>query len=168
MPVVPTPTPTPTPTPEAVGSIEILKIDNKGTATFNDDEFLDGASFAIYLDDGDATFDDTLDTLAGGPEAAVAGILTFDNLAGGSYWIVETVVPDGFVGSDPILIDLNLDASVVCLWDSTGFLGCEDAAGEGASDVVFVDNTPEGAPTPTGSELPVESGRPTPSAGSKA
>ncbi len=149
--------------PTPVGAIEIFKIDNKGTATFEDDEFLGGASFEIYLDDGDSVFEPAQDTLAGGPAEAIDGLLTFDNLAGGSYWIVETVVPTGFVGSDPILIDLNLDASLVCLWDSTGSLGCD--AGEGPSDVVFVDNTPEGAPTPTGSELPAESERPTPTGG---
>ncbi len=157
----PTPTPVVTPTPAPVGAIEIFKVDNKGTAPFEDDEFLDGATFAIYLDDGDSTFEPAEDTLAGGPAKAVDGILTIADLAGGSYWIVETVVPTGFVGSDPILIDLNLDASLICFWDSTGSLGCED--GEGPSDTVFVDNTPEGAPTPTGSELPVESDRPTPS-----
>ncbi len=162
-PVVPTPTPVVTPTPTPVGAIEILKIDNKGTATFDDDELLAGATFEIYLDDGDSVFEPAEDTLAGGPTEAVEGVLSFDNLAGGSYWIVETVVPTGFVGSDPILIDLNLDASLLCSWDSTGFLGCE--AGEGPLDTVFVDNTPEGAPTPTGSDLPAESERPTPTGG---
>jgi hypothetical protein len=166
--VTPTPTPEVTPTPSPEGAISIWKIDNKGTLTdFEDDEFLDGASFAVYRDNGDETFSAADDTLVAGPEAAVGGILDVDHLSAGSYWIVETVVPAGFVGSDPILIDLNTNPDAVCLWDSTGLLVCEDAQGEGGFDVVFVDNTPTGNPTPspTGSDLPVESGRPTPSGG---
>ncbi len=171
--VAPTPPPTPTATPTStpsepgVGSIEIFKIDNKGTPPFEDDEFLDGASFALYLDNGDGLFSEVTDTLAGGPAEAVDGILTFEDLAAGSYWIVETIVPAGFTGSDPMLIELNVDPALVCIWDRTGLLSCEAAKDGGPLDIVFVDNTPDDdpEPNPTGSDLPVSSDRPTPSSG---
>ncbi len=81
-------------------------------------------------------------------------MLDTDQLDAGWYWIVEAVVPAGFVGSDPILVELNTDASVTCVWDAEGLIGCEDNTGnvEDLSwTIVLVDNSPvEETPTPTG------------------
>jgi hypothetical protein len=156
----PTPTATPTETPSdppsqapAEGAIEIQKIDNKGTQSFEDDVLLNGASFALYRDNGDSAYSAVTDTLVSGPSAAVDGTLTIEHLTAGSYWVVETVVPAGFTGTDPILVALNLDPSLVCLWDRDGLHGCEEADGDGPLDVVFVDNTPK----PNGSTQPASS-----------
>jgi hypothetical protein len=153
----PTPTPTATPLPsEAVqASILIAKYDNKGTESVDDDVALDGATFEVYLDDGDGSFDATSDTLAFGPATTVGGLLDTDPLDEGSYWIVETVVPAGFTGSDPILVDLNIDSAVTCVWDALGLVECIDNDGDvdGLSwTIVEVENTPVGAtgtPAPT-------------------
>ncbi len=155
--VAPTPTPTATPLPsEAVqASILIAKYDNKGTASVDDDVALDGASFEVYLDDGDGSFDATSDTLAFGPATTVGGLLDTDPLDEGSYWIVETVVPAGYTGSDPILVDLNIDSAVTCVWDAQGLVECIDNDGDvdGLSwTIVEVENTPAqatGTPAPT-------------------
>ena len=159
-PVDPTPTPvdpTPTPSEETEGSILIAKVDNKGTADPSDDELLDGATFEVRLDDGDKVFEPAQDTLVFGPEDADGGMLDTDDLLAGWYWIVETSVPDGFVGSDPILVELNLDPSVTCFWDASGLLDCSPNEGDVEDlswTIVIVDNTPDGSPTsdptPTG------------------
>ena len=87
------------------------------------------------------------------PAAAPGGLLDTDLLDDGEYWIVETTVPDGYVGSDPILVELNLDPSVTCIWDFGGLIECEPNEGENSElslTIVIVDNTPESQPTPTG------------------
>jgi hypothetical protein len=154
-------TPTPTETPddeEDQASILIAKVDNRGTEDPDDDVLLDGASFEVYADDGDETFD-AGDELVFGPAAASGGMLDTDLLDEGDYWIVESTVPDGFEGSDPILVELNVDPSKTCIWDSAGLIECE--ANQGDEDlsltIVIVDNTPEGdsvqpteKPKPTG------------------
>lgn len=144
-----TPTPTPAPTEEPnEASILIAKMDNNGTATQDDDVLLDGAKFEIWLDDGDNAFETGEDTLVFGPADAADGLLDTDVLPGGKYWIVETVVPAGFVGSDPILVELNVDPSKVCIWDASGLLECVANDQESLSlTIVIVDNTPEAAPT---------------------
>ncbi len=145
----PTPTPvvpTPTPTPADEASILIAKLDNNGTADGSDDVLLDGASFEVWSDDGDGSFDVDQDTLVFDEAAAIGGQLDTTDLSGGSYWIVETVVPDGFDGSNPILVELNLDSSVTCVWDAAGLVECTPNEGnvEDLSwTVVLVDNTPE-------------------------
>jgi hypothetical protein len=162
-PVTPTPEPTPAPTPEptpastpdltpqptpeppTVASILIAKIDNNGTADPSDDVFLDGARFAVYLDDGDGTYEVSEDDLVFGPAPTVDSLLDTDLLDPGEYWIVESVVPAGFVGTDPILVQLNIDPSITCIWDSTGLVEC--VPNEGAVEnlswtIVIVDNTP--------------------------
>ena len=147
-----TPTPTPAPTEQPrEASILIAKLDNNGTATQDDDVLLDGAKFEVWLDDGDGIFDGGADTLVFGPADAADGLLDTDVLPGGMYWIVETVVPAGFTGSDPILVELNVDPSKVCIWDATGLLECVPNDQESLSlTIVIVDNTPEATPAPTG------------------
>ncbi len=155
----PTPTPevTPTPTPNVTASILIAKFDTRGTADFNDDVMLDGASFAVYLDNGDETFGSG-DELVFEATPTVEGLLDTSQLEAGWYWIVEAVVPAGFTGSDPILVQLNTDSSVTCAWDAIGLIDCIDnpADVEGLSwTIVFVDNTPIVAtPTPTPTPAP--------------
>ena len=51
----------------------------------------------------------TTTTLVFGPETAAGGLLDTDLLDEGMYWIVESTVPAGFEGSDPILVELNTD-----------------------------------------------------------
>jgi hypothetical protein len=148
----------------AEGAIEIQKIDNKGTQDFEDDVLLNGASFALYRDNGDSAYSAVTDTLVSGPSAATDGTLMIEHLTSGSYWVVETVVPAGFTGSDPILIVLNLDPTKVCLWDRDGLHGCEDADGDGPLDVVFVDNTPTGSDQPAAPSGEVQGVRGTPNA----
>jgi hypothetical protein len=148
-----TPTPTPQPSEGVTASILIAKFDTRGTADTDDDVLLDGASFEVYLDDGDEAFDDQ-DELVLGAEAAVEGLLDTDQLEPGWYWIVETVVPEGFVGSDPILVELNTDASITCIWDAAGLIECEENVGDVDNlswTIVLVDNAPiEETATPTG------------------
>jgi Prealbumin-like fold domain len=151
----PTPDPTPDPTPEPTGepnqaSILIAKVDNNGTADPSDDEALDGATFEVWADDGDEAFETDQDELVFGPAAAPGGMVDTDLLDGGMYWIVETIVPDGFVGSDPILVELNIDPSVTCIWDFGGLIECEPNQGDVSElswTIVIVDNTPESQPT---------------------
>jgi len=147
------PTPVPTPQPPDTASILIAKVDSGGTEDTNDDVLLDGASFKVYLDDGDETFDDG-DELVFGPTPTVEGLLDTDQLEAGSYWIVESVVPEGFIGSDPILVELNTDPSITCAWDAGGLIECEENVVDvdGLSwTIVIVDNTSiEETPTPTG------------------
>jgi hypothetical protein len=149
----PAPTPEPTPQPADTASILIAKFDTRGTPDTDDDVMLDGASFEVYLDDGDQVFDDG-DELVFGAETTVDGLLDTDQLEAGWYWIVEAVVPDGFIGSDPILVELNIDPSVTCIWDAVGLIECEDNVGnvdDLSWTIVLVDNSPvEKAPTPTG------------------
>lgn len=126
-----------------------------GTPELEDDLPLDGATFEVYADDGDEAFDDTLDTLVFGPAAATNGRVETGLLDPGWYWIVETIVPDGFTGSDPILVELNLDSEVTCIWDAAGLVDCVGNDGENEESSwtwVEVENTPED-PSPTGSQL---------------
>jgi hypothetical protein len=158
-----TPEPTPQPTEEPNGaSILIAKVDNNGTADPDDDLLLDGASFALYLDDGDALFESDEDDLVFGPAPTVDAMIDTDILQPGEYWIVEAVVPTGFVGSDPILVELNTDPTFTCFWDATGSQGCDENEGdvEGLSwTIVIVDNTPiEATPAPTAEATPAPTG----------
>lgn len=126
-----------------------------GTPELEDDLPLDGATFEVYADDGDEAFDDTLDTLVFGPAAATNGRVETGLLDPGWYWIIETIVPDGFTGSDPILVELNLDSEVTCIWDAAGLVDCVGNDGENEESSwtwVEVENTPED-PSPTGSTL---------------
>jgi hypothetical protein len=146
-------TPTPTETPDDEGdqaSILIAKVDNRGTEDPDDDVLLDGASFEVYADDGDETFDAD-DELVFGPAVATGGMLDTDLLDEGDYWIVESTVPDGFEGSDPILVELNVDPSKTCIWDSAGLIECEVNQDEEdlSLTIVIVDNTPEESVQPT-------------------
>jgi hypothetical protein len=162
----PTPTPvvTPTPTPEALGSIVIFKVDNKGTDDdFSDDVPLDGASFSLYLDDGDEVFEEDQDELISGPDEATGGVLEYHDLVDGNYWVVEVVTPEGFTGTEPLLIPVDGDGPG-CFFDRSGELGCSDDPEDEGISFVFVDNTPEGQPTatpaPTGSVGPGVSATP--------
>ena len=140
-----TPDPTPAPTDQQrEASILIAKIDDNGTADPNDDVLLDGATFDVWADDGDGIFETGEDTHVFGPVQASGGLLDTDVLPGGMYWIVESVVPSGFTGSDPILVELNLDPSQTCIWDASGLVDCTpNEGGEGLSlTVVIVNNSP--------------------------
>jgi hypothetical protein len=143
-------------------SILIAKYDDMGTDTVDDDVALDGASFEVWLDDGDEVFDTGSDTLAYGPATTKDGLLDTDPLPAGWYWIVESVVPDGYVGSAPILVELNLDAEVTCVWDASGLVGCfeneVDVVGLSWT-IVEVENSPvESTPAPTSTPTPTPSG----------
>jgi hypothetical protein len=112
---------------------------------------LDGASFSVYSDNGNQVFDNG-DELAFGPATTDQGLLDTPQIRPGWYWIVETVVPEGYVGSDPILVELNTDASITCIWDAAGLIECDDNVGnvkELSWTIVLVDNAPIG-PAPTG------------------
>ncbi|MFL5679553.1 MAG: prealbumin-like fold domain-containing protein, partial [Chloroflexota bacterium] len=127
------------------GNLVILKVDNKGTADQSDDTLLDGATFSVYLDDGDKEFSASSDELVRGPDTATGGELDYTGLAEGDYWVVEVVVPDGFTGSDPILVTIEFDSGL-CAYDSTGFLGCFEGDQEFPTNatLAIVDNTPGG------------------------
>jgi hypothetical protein len=134
-------------------SLLIAKVDGRGTVDPNDDLMVDGASFEVYLDDGDGTFDSG-DGLVFGPAEADEGLLDTDQLVAGRYWIVEAVVPDGYIGSDPILVELNTDPSITCAWDAGGLIECEENTVDvdGLSwTIVIVDNAAiDDSPAPTG------------------
>jgi Prealbumin-like fold domain len=150
--VTPTPTPVPTATPTPApgsGTLVIFKFDTKGTATGSDDVLLDGASFDVYRDDGDSVFEAGQDTHVAGPVAASGGTVDVNSLSAGSYWVVESVVPTGFDGSDPILVELNLASGTTCLWDSTGLLDCGPSDTQNPETWVAVDNAPQSQPTAT-------------------
>jgi hypothetical protein len=117
-----------------------------------DDTLLDGASFEIWSDDGDSSFDPTKDTKVFGPAPATGGMIDSTLLDAGNYWIVESTVPDGYVGSDPILVELNLDKSVSCVWAAAGLVECTPNQGNVdhlSWTIVLVDNSPEPKATPT-------------------
>jgi hypothetical protein len=144
-------------------SILIAKFDNKGTPGLDDDEALDGATFAVYKDDGDDAFDATLDALVFGPAATVGGTLDTTPLDAGWYWIVEAIVPDGFTGSDPILVELNIDSAVTCVWDALGLVECVQNDGdveELSWTIVEVENTPVDPSSSPGGSVLGETGTP--------
>jgi hypothetical protein len=89
-----------------------------------------------------------------GPAEADGGLLDTDTFEEGQYWIVEATVPAGFEGSDPILIELNVDPSVTCIWDADGLDEClpnGEEQSELAFTIVIVSNSPtDPEPTPTG------------------
>ena len=62
-------------------------------------------------------------------------------------------MPAGFTGSDPILVELNVDSAVTCVWDALGLVECVENDGDvdGLSwTIVEVENTPvQATPTPT-------------------
>ncbi len=135
-----------------------MKFDTKGTPNdLLDDELLDGATFEVYKDDGDVAFEDSVDELVFGPAVASNGRLETGPLDAGWYWIVETIVPDGFTGSDPILVELNLDSEVTCIWGAGGLVDCVGNDGENEESswtIVEVENTPEDpGESPGGSTL---------------
>jgi hypothetical protein len=136
----PSPTAVPTPTP-AAGELVIFKVNNKGTSNFADDTLLAGASFSIYLDNGNKTFEPGADALVSGPDKATDGILSYHGLRNGRYWVVEVVVPKGFTGTGPIAVLVD-SAGKDCLYDRTGLLTCAEPQ-QGGSTAVIVDNTPE-------------------------
>jgi hypothetical protein len=142
----------------------IFKVDNKGTDDdFSDDEPLDGAWFSLYLDDGDEIFEEDQDELISGPDEASGGVLEYTDLVDGNYWVVEVVTPDGFIGTQPLLIPVDGDGPG-CFFDRSGELGCSDDPEDEGISFVFVDNTPQGQPTPTptppGSESPIVTATP--------
>ena len=147
--VAPTQAPTEAPG-DVMASILIAKFDTRGTNNPNDDLMLDGASFEVYRDDGDETFD-AGDELVVAEAPTDGGLLDTDLLDAGWYWIVESIVPDGYVGSDPTLVELNTDDKITCIWDAAGLIECEDNVGnvrELSWTIVLVDNAPIGeAPT---------------------
>jgi hypothetical protein len=123
-----------------------------GTANQADDELLDGATFEVWADDGDTVFDPTKDTKVFGPAAATGGLIDSTLLDAGHYWIVETIVPDGYTGSDPILVELNVDKSVSCIWDAAGLVECTPNQGNVdhlSWTIVLVHNSPDATATPT-------------------
>jgi LPXTG-motif cell wall-anchored protein len=63
---------------------------------------IDGAEFKLYLDDGDATFDDG-DTEVTDPagERTATGVFTWTDLEWGSYWVVEDEAPAGYEPAEP-------------------------------------------------------------------
>ena len=155
----PTSTPTGSPSGDAQATILISKFDQR-EPELEDDSTLDGASFAVYMDDGDEVFDDILDTLVFGPAPTDGGTVETGPLNAGWYWIVETTVPDGYTGSDPILVELNVDDEVTCIWDAAGLVDCVGNDGENEVSSwtwVEVENTPE---DPNESPTVRRSGRP--------
>ncbi len=111
---------------------------------------LEGAEFEVLLDDGDGVYEPGADALVFGEDEAIDGLLDTDPLVAGRYWIDETIVPDGYVGSDPILVELNLDSTQTCVYDALGLIECSpnDGEPEGTSwTVVIVDNTPDDGST---------------------
>jgi hypothetical protein len=121
---------------------------------------LGGATFSVYLDNGDNVFNASTDTLVEGPDAAPTGFLDYGGLEDGTYWIVEVVVPTGFVGSPPIQAEVDSDSGEVCVYDRNGLVGCfeEEFSGTG----VYVTNTAvQATPTPTpGGGVSGETGTP--------
>ncbi len=154
-----TPEPTPEPTPDPEGIIFIVKLDDMGTDDPFDDFLLDGAWFEVRLDDGDGIYEADEDVVAAAAAAADGGFLEFAPLPAGDYWIVESTVPDGYIGSDPLLIALNVDPNLTCFYD-LGTTECEEVIEPDGTAYTFIvlENTPVAEPTP----LPTQ-GTPEPS-----
>ena len=153
----PTPTASVEPTAEpteapASASILIVNRDTRGTDGEDDDTLLDGADFEVYADDGDGAFDPGGESLAFGPEAAPGGMLDTSDLPPGSYWIVQSTFPAGYMGAAPFLVELNLDQTQSCFWTEAGLEGCDlnDQGSEHLSwTVALVDNHPFPDPVET-------------------
>ncbi len=117
--VTPAPTATPTAEPTPTGGVEptedpgseepliVGKVDDNGTpGDSSDDTLLPGATFALYLDDGDGVFEPE------GDDAPRLDAISSDNgfhvfrpSAPGSYWVVEVEAPPGFDTEAPRLVD---------------------------------------------------------------
>ncbi|MGZ9276236.1 MAG: prealbumin-like fold domain-containing protein [Candidatus Limnocylindrales bacterium] len=125
-------------------------IDDNATSDVADDVLLDGARLEVRAEDGDRRYDPIRDPLVFGPRAASDGLLETHALDSGWYWIVETRAPKGFIGSAPILVELNLDPTVTCVWDRGAPSLCRPSVGEADSTsctLVLVYSTPS-APAP--------------------
>lgn len=114
----------PTPEPPAAASILIVNFDTQGTDDRSDDTLLDGAEFEVYADDGDGVYRPGEETLVHGPVPAPGGMIDTADLPAGRYWIAQSTFPAGFMGAAPILVELNLDPSVSCVWTSVGLKEC--------------------------------------------
>lgn len=132
-------------------SLLIVSLDSLATDAIDDDVLLDGTTVTIHADDGDAAFDPTADGVAFGPAAVAGGLLDTARLGPGRYW-VSTTPPAGYDAPSPILVDLNTDGSMTCVWDAGGLTECQanDAGAEGLSwTMVLVRNAPTATPTAT-------------------
>ena len=94
------------------GSIKIVKKDDAGN-------FLAGAKFKIYKDDGDEVAElGAGDTLVGSEcetSSNGTGTCTFSNLFFGKYWVDETFTPAGYdsMSPDPTLVNVPDTTQVV-------------------------------------------------------
>jgi hypothetical protein len=103
------------PTPVEIrncGAVEIAKSDDGGNP-------LAGAEFTLYVDDGDDAFepgtDDPVATDSDGDPLTcttdTTGVCSIVNVFQGSYWIDETVVPDGVNKADGLPQKISIQAA---------------------------------------------------------
>lgn len=139
----------------------IVSLDTLGTDTTDDDVLLDGTTITVHADDGDGAFDSVVDAVAFGPTGAVGGLLDSSQLVPGRYW-VDADPPAGYEAPLPLLVELNTDGTMTCVWDEGGLTECQanDAGAEGLSwTMVLVRNAPSA--TPTATPLPAPTAVPT-------
>lgn len=138
--------------PDATSAtILIVSLDTLGTDATDDDVLLDGTTVTVHADDGDGAFDPAVDAVAFGPTAAAGGLLDTSQLASGRYWVLAAP-PAGYEAPGPLLVELNTDGTMTCVWDDGGLAECQanDAGAEGLSwTMVLVRNAPIATPTAT-------------------
>jgi hypothetical protein len=138
----------------ATANVLIAKVNNKGTATIDDDRLVGGATFKVWQDNGDGKFEpDGADAPVVATIDAPEGWATVENPPAGSYWIQEVSPPSGLQITKPFLVHYKADPTKVC-FTKNGDTTCRAAAaGESGFHVVIVSDTPVGmVPPPTDTE----------------
>jgi hypothetical protein len=150
-----TPAPTgsvaPTEDPGSVEPLIVAKVDDNGTPDDpDDDRLLPGATFALYLDDGDGDFEpDGDDAPPLDPVSSANGFHVFHPPTPGSYWVVEVDPPTGFDTEPPRLVD-HLVARTFenCVVTPGSTLCVPDDDPDGGYVIVVVADSPIGGVAP--------------------
>ena len=123
------------------------KLSDGGTdGDLTDDSLLPGASFVLYLDDGDGVFEpEGEDAPPIEPTMVVGAFHIFTPPGPGRYWVVETSPPAGFDTSEPMLVDFLLARSTQnCVVAEDGESCVTDDDPDGGYVLAVVADSPTG------------------------
>ena len=97
--------------PRKPGSVTVVKVDDAATPNP-----VDGATFELYTATREIEFVEADEeatglscTTASDADAGTAGECVIEEVEWGTYWLVETDVPDGYHGADPVLVTISAD-----------------------------------------------------------
>ena len=130
-------------------------MNDQGTADLSDDVVIGGATFAFYLDDGNATFEpETADAPLLATIPAPNGFAVFTPPGPGDYWVVEAGPPPGMDVAPPALISYGIPpVPQNCVVDLGRSSCTADEDASGGFVVVVVSNSPTGGELPAVGEL---------------